>query len=193
MTILRALRCSGAALLFVLPIAGCAAVNAGSPLPAGAPPHLSQDEKFIDRVARDGLTEVRLARLAADRATDPRVKDLAQSMLADFETSNDRLSKVAASLGLSLPQDLDWAERWDYKSLARLHGDDLHRYYVNMVAEYHVKEVRLFRREIGSAADPAVRQFAVATLPVLKAGRETAQKLIPFWGYGRTYGGDTPQ
>jgi putative membrane protein len=185
--VLRFLRSSRAILILGPLIGGCAAVQAGSPPPP------TQDEKFLDRAARDGLAEVRLARLAADRATDPRVQDLAQAMLADFAASNELLGRVAATLGLPLPQDLDRAESWDYKALARLHGDDLHRYYVNMMAEYHVKEVRLFRREVGRAADSPLRRFAAATLPALKAGREKAQRLVPFWGYGRTYGGDTPQ
>ncbi len=193
MSIRRFSRWAPAALLAVPLLAGCAGLDAGSTPATGAPAHPAPDVTFVDRAARDGLTEVRLARLAADRATDPKVKDLAQTMLADFETSNEQLRKVAAGLGLALPQDLDRAERWDYTALARLQGNDLHRYYVNMVAEYHVKEVRLFRREAGRGEDATIRRFAAATLPALKAGREKAQGLIPYWGYGRTYGGDTPQ
>jgi putative membrane protein len=193
--ILRGLR--GLRGLRVLPIllipllAGCATAN-GRPA-SSAPAHPTGDEDFLDRAARDGLAEVQLARFAADKATDPRVKDLARDMLADFEQSNAHLRQLAAGKGLSLPQDLDRAEKWDYRSLARLSGADLHRYYVNMVAEYHVKEVRQFRREVGRTTDPEIHRFAAATLAVLKAGREKAQGLVPLFGNGRTFGGDTPQ
>jgi putative membrane protein len=193
---LRALSHLAAALLAVPLLTACAA-SRGAAAPAtgatAAQARSPQDGEFLACAARDGLAEVRLAKLAAEKATDPQVKDLAQVTLADFEKSNDHLRQVAARLGVALPADLDRQQRWDYTSLARLDGMYFHRYYVNMMAEYHVKEVREYRHEVGTSGDAALRQYAAATLPALKADREKAQQLVGFWGQGRTYGGDDAQ
>lgn len=153
----------------------------------------SEEGKFLACIARDDLAEVRLAQLALARSKDARVKDLAQGMLDDFGKTNDDLHRVAAGLGVALPDGLTKMEAWDYRSLARLDGMYFDRYYVNMVAEYHVNEVRSFRREATRSTDPAVHTFVVSTLRVLRAGRDKAQGLVPLFGIGRTYFGDVPQ
>jgi predicted outer membrane protein len=192
-----------ASLLCLALLAGGCAATCGDYLPElpgrrwsnGAPAsgQPADDARFLGCIARDGLAEVRLARLALDRSKDARIKGLAQGMLDDFGKSNDELQRVAAGLGLALPDDLDGTEQWDYRSLARLDGMYFDRYYVNMVAEYHVKEVRTFRHEAARSTDPSVHRYVLATLPMLRADRDRAQEMVPLFGWGRTYFGDVPQ
>jgi putative membrane protein len=151
------------------------------------------DQAFLESAAHEGLAEVRLGELAVDKTSDARVKTLARAVRDDFEQTNAELHALAAAKGIALPAGLDGQEQRDYRDLARLCCSDFNRYYVNMMAEYHVRDVRRFRSELRHTADPELRRFAAANLRLLKDHREQAQTLMPYFGLGRTYGGDVAQ
>lgn len=58
--------------------------------------------RFIQKAAKSGLKEVRLARLAAERATDPAVRDYAQMLLADHQQANVQLTSIARTRGIAV-------------------------------------------------------------------------------------------
>ena len=151
------------------------------------------DQRFLERAAHEGLAEVQLGELAVGKTSDPRVRSLARAVRDDFKQTNAQLHELAAAKGITLPAGLDGQEQRDYRALDRLCCSDFNRYYVNMMAEYHVKDVRRFRGELRRTADPEIRRFAAANLRVLKDHREQAQTLVPYFGLGRTYGGDVAQ
>lgn len=189
----------GLALLLAGAAAGCATASAGGAAPPGTPANtaaagrsLAADQEFLDTVARDGLQEVKIAQLAVKTADDTRVKDLGRHMIDEFEKTGQELHQIAAAKGLTLPADPTFDERWDYKSLARLDGLFFDRYYVNLVVEYHTKVLRRFHREARRSPDPELRRFAAGTVPALVAGLDQAETLQPYYGFTRTYGGDTP-
>jgi putative membrane protein len=184
-------RRSTVALLLALATGCASAPPPPAPGPGGPSP---RDQAFLATAAAAGLAEVKFAELAAGRSQNHQVQDLAHTLLADFAATNQALDQVAAARGLPLPADLDSTGRRDYRALDRLSEHrDFDRYYVNLVAEYHVHAVRRFRGELRHTADPDLRRFAAATLRVLERDRDLAQGLVPNFGHGRTYGGDTPQ
>ena len=63
------------------------------------------DRAFMTKAAQGGLAEVELGRIAAQRATDPQVKQFAQRMVDDHGKANDKLKQVATSKNLTLPTD----------------------------------------------------------------------------------------
>src|SRR5450432_1958071 len=52
------------------------------------------DRHFLEKAVQMGQNDARLARLAADRASDPRVKSLAEQMVIDHQKSNDQLAII---------------------------------------------------------------------------------------------------
>jgi len=188
-------------IVLLLAIAAASAGGCMAPLAAGhrggtgggTIAEQSADRRFVEQAARDGLAEVKLGELAAGKASDPRVKSLARAMLDDFRQIDDQLRRLAAAKGIALPADLDARQRWDYEALDRLCCYEFNRYYTNMMADYLVKEVRRFRHARQGVADPDIRRFAALNVPVLRDQRERAQALVPYFGHGRTDGGDTPQ
>ncbi|HEY6324294.1 MAG TPA: DUF4142 domain-containing protein [Thermoanaerobaculia bacterium] len=179
---------------WLLGIAAAAAAGCSlSPLFTGTRGGPEADQRFLESAAHEGLAEVQLGELAAGKTSDPRVKSLARAVRDDFKQTNAELHELAAAKGITLPAGLDGQEQRDYRDLARLCCSDFNRYYVNMMAEYHVNDVRRFRSELRHTADPELRRFAAANLRVLKDHREQAQTLVPYFGLGRTYGGDVAQ
>ena len=99
-----------AALLFTAALA----VPAGSLLAAdeqqsaqGASTTKSQlsehDHKFLMDAAQGGMLEVEAARLATERASSADVKNFAQTLLRDHQAANEKLQRIAADKGVTLP------------------------------------------------------------------------------------------
>ena len=179
------------ALLLVTLTAGCASL----PVAGGTAPgeRLSADQSFLAAAAREGLAEVRYAELAEERSHNPEVKTFAHTVLDHYRTTNAALRQIAASKGIPLPDGLDKVQEWDLTALNRLYTFEFDRYYVNMVAEYHIRDVREIRREERHTTDPDLRAASHGLLKIMERDRDLAQELIPHYGHGRTYGGDTPQ
>src|SRR5690606_35433437 len=57
-----------------------------------------QDADFAVKAADAGLAEIELGKLAMEKATDQRIKDFAQRMVADHQKANDELKSIATSL-----------------------------------------------------------------------------------------------
>ncbi len=62
-----------------------------------------QGRKFIEKAAKSGLKEVRLSRLAAERTSDPDVRDLANTIMHDHQDANAQLASIANSKGVMVP------------------------------------------------------------------------------------------
>ena len=52
------------------------------------------------------MSEVELGQLAAQRASDPQVKQFAQRMVTDHGKANDELKQIAARKNVQLPADI---------------------------------------------------------------------------------------
>jgi putative membrane protein len=137
----------------------------------------SFDRKFITTAAQGGMAEVQLGQLAAQKATDPQVKQFAERMVADHSKANDKLKQIAASKNVTLPTDIPAAEKREYDRLSKMSGAQFDREYVSHMVSDHKKDASLFRSAAKSAKDPDVRQFAADTLPTIQEHLAMVQTL----------------
>jgi putative membrane protein len=135
------------------------------------------DRSFITKAAQGGLAEVQLGQLAAQKATDPQVKQFAQRMVEDHSKANDKLKQVASSKNVTLPGDLPSDAKREEDKLNKLSGAQFDKEYMNHMLSDHKKDVNLFRSESKSAKDPDVKQFASETLPTLEQHLQMAQSI----------------
>ena len=137
----------------------------------------SADRTFITKAAQGGLAEVQLGQIAAQKATDPQVKQFAQRMVEDHGKANDKLKQVASSKNVTLPADLPSDAKREEDKLSKLSGARFDKEYMNHMLTDHKKDVSLFRSEAKSAKDPDVKQFASDTLPTLEQHLQMAQSI----------------
>ena len=135
------------------------------------------DRTFMTKAVQGGLAEVELGRIAAQKATDPQVKQFAQRMVDDHGKANDRLKQVASSKNVTLPGDLPSDAKREEDKLNKLSGAQFDKEYMNHMLSDHKKDVSLFRSESKSAKDPDVKQFASETLPTLEQHLQMAQSI----------------
>jgi putative membrane protein len=69
----------------------------------------SDDRKFIMEAAHDGMMEVKMGRMAADKASNADVKAFGQRMVDDHSRANTELMALASQKGVTLPGASDMA------------------------------------------------------------------------------------
>ncbi len=137
------------------------------------------DSTFLKKAASGGIAEVELGQLALQKASSPDVKQFAQRMVNDHTKANGQLKQVAADEHIRLPQSMSAKDKATKDTLANLSGDDFDRAYMKDMVQDHRHDVAEFERESKSAQDPAVKSFAMQTLPTLRDHLKEAERIAP--------------
>ena len=154
----------------------------------------SADEKFVTEACHGGKIEVKMSKLATERAQNAEVKQFAQKMVDDHGKSGTELKQIATSKGCTMPEsdehltgigndadrtqvrekteahpNKDMAEfKREWQKLESATGADFDRQYVSMSLKCHEKSVKEFEKASKDAQDPEVKSFAAKTLPTLR-------------------------
>jgi putative membrane protein len=135
------------------------------------------DVKFVKTAAIDGMTEVKLGKLAAAQAKNDDVKKFGERMVKDHTKAGDDLKAAAKAAGIPFPDALDEKHQKEVETFKSYTGADFDAAYVKDMVDDHTKAVALFTRASKEAKDQGIKDFATATLPVLKEHLELAKKL----------------
>jgi len=137
----------------------------------------SADRKFAMTAAMDGMTEVELGRLAAERGASDGVKQFGQRMVDDHSKANEELKQWAATAGVTLPTALDAKHQAMVAKMSGLSGAAFDKAYAQNMVKDHTKAVQLFQREADRGADAGLKTFASSTLPTLQEHLRMARSL----------------
>jgi putative membrane protein len=147
-------------------------------LSSAAPSMLDSDDlAFVKQAAEGGKTAVDVGQLAVDKASNSEVKSFASRIIRDHSKANQQLSSLAASKGVELPSGKGLKNDAMYLKLKVLSGREFDKAYVNAMVEDHRKDVADFEKQIASAHDPDVKNFAAKTLPTLKEHLRMVERL----------------
>ena len=164
-----------ALLLSAAAVTGCSQMNG---LWGGHKTASAADESgFAREAASDGMTEVRLGRLAEERASSPEVKRFAQRMVSDHTAADDRLRTAAEQSEIPLPISPDSQDQAKIDRLATLRGAAFDRAYMDQMVADHRQDVTKFQSEVESPANTRIEQFAQSTLPTLREHLDMAEKV----------------
>ncbi|GIZ50408.1 hypothetical protein NCCP691_04220 [Noviherbaspirillum aridicola] len=125
----------------------------------------------------DGLGEILLSTLAVQRATDPEVRQFAQSMIDDHTRANTVVAALADERDRFLPVEPSAETALAFMQLAPLTGPAFDAAYMSSNVAVHEKDVALFTDRAQNEPDEALRAFAAQTLPVLTAHLQEATTL----------------
>ena len=128
----------------------------------------SPDSSFIKNAAEGGMSEVQLGQLAQQKGASSAVKDFGAMMVSDHTAANNKLKAVAAAKQVSLPDSPSLMQEATKKKLDMMSGDSFDKSYVKGMIDDHKDDIKEFQKEASEGKDPAVKAFAVATLPTLK-------------------------
>jgi putative membrane protein len=137
----------------------------------------SKDHKFVMDAAADGMMEVELGRLAAQKASNADVKAFAQRMVTDHSKANQRLMQVASQSGVTLPTTLPADKRKEVDQMTRLSGAEFDRMYMGHMVKAHKKDVAEFEKQASKSDNSSVQSFARETLPTLREHYQMSQTI----------------
>ena len=133
----------------------------------------AEDKQFFIAAAKANETEVNAARMAADQATDARVKSFASRLLTDHSQADQELKQLALRKGVALPNPVSNVPS-DLSSIA---GRDFDRAYINEMVRDHEKAVSDFQSAATNTKDPDLRAWAAKMLPTLQDHLVSAKKI----------------
>lgn len=126
------------------------------------------DRKFIQEAALGGLMEVELGRVALQKSSDDRVRQMAQHIVDDHTQANERLQALARAKGVDIPAQLDAKHQKQLDKMQKLSADRFDREYTAMMVSDHKEDIKEFRHAAAHAGDADLKQFAAGTLPALE-------------------------
>ncbi len=139
------------------------------------------DSGFMVKAGGDGMAEVELGRLAAERASSSDVKAFAQMMVDDHSKANGELTSLAGQKSVTLPTEPLPPAKAAKDHLSTLSGAAFDKAYMDHMVKDHEKAVALFTKEASAGKDPDTKSWAEKTLPTLQQhlakAREVAGKI----------------
>ena len=123
---------------------------------------------FAQAAAIGGVSEVAIAQLGVQKATDPELKKFSQQMVEDHTQMNSELTELASRKQIALPRTVDPKSQFCAQSLAGLSGEKFDRCYAKAQLVIHMDSVAMFEAEAERGQDPEVKALAAKALPHIK-------------------------
>jgi putative membrane protein len=136
-----------------------------------------KDSTFLKQAAENGGATTQLAKMALDKSSDAKVKQLAQQIVDDQNKANDQVKTLAQTKQLTLPADGSADSQKQTKQLQAKSGQAFDEAWVKAVVSDQQKTVKAFTQEGKDAKDNDVKQLAQGALPALNSHVKSAQAL----------------
>jgi putative membrane protein len=155
------------------------AQGSGSPTQSAAAQLSPVDYNFVAQANLGAPFQVDSGRIAEKGATTVEIRDYAHLMVVTHIPVVDALNRILANKNVEAPANTLLHGAYDtmISSLKAERGHVLDRDYVQGQVDYQRGNEALFRNEIENGNDPALKDFARATLPKIVDHRDRALKL----------------
>jgi len=139
--------------------------------------NLDDDTEFAVAAADGSMFEVQLGQLALTKASSPKVKEFAQSMVDDHTKANEELKSLAQTKNITLPSTISEEKQKDYDKLAEKSGADFDKAYSEFMVKDHKDDVDQFKKAAEKCEDAEIKSWAAEKLPVLESHLSMAESL----------------
>ena len=146
--------------------------SGATPAPVLAP----QDRDFLERATEGSNAEITTGSTATRQAWRAEVKAFGQRMVTDHSAMREQLKAIAKRYHIALPTSLG-EHQASYDRIVDLRYDRFDHEYMQVMVEDHDMALELFRGEAAGGADPTLRAFAAAQVPVIEAHLAHAKAL----------------
>lgn len=131
------------------------------------------DALFVRRAAIASRFEIEEAQLALVRASDPRLKEFARTVVWDHGAALKDLETAARAAGVTAPgRKLDEAHQAKIAAISRKEGADFDQQYRADQRQAHDEAIALLVAYQQSGRSEQLRAWAIKMLPVVRKHRE---------------------
>lgn len=152
-------------------------VAARRAMPAAKAAAADDDSRFAMKAASGGMAEVKLGQLAAEKGSNPAVKQFGQRMATDHAKANEELESAASQSNVKLPNAMGKEEADTYARLSKLSGKEFDQAYAKEMVKDHEQDIAEFQKESSSGKNEAIKNFAAKTLPTLQSHLQEAKEM----------------
>jgi putative membrane protein len=145
----------------------CALALIALSMPVSAFAVSPKEIKLVQDIARDGMAEVALGKIAEKKASNADVKSFAGRMVTDHSKANDDLKAAAKKEKVELPSEVSPAQKHKVDTLSALSGTAFDDKYMAEMVKGHEKAVAALEEEckIGTGD---LKAWAEEHLPTIK-------------------------
>jgi putative membrane protein len=134
------------------------------------------ERRFVTKAADHGMSELQLAQLAQQQASNPEVKSFAQQLIKDHTMVNQELMTLAGQKNVKIDNE-DGGKDRTYRRLSQKSGTEFDQEFVEQMIDMHEADVKMFEKASTDAKDPALKAFAAKHVDHLRQHLQTAQGL----------------
>lgn len=124
-----------------------------------------QDKTFLKGQQETNIVEVDLGKVAIERATSEKVRELASMLLSDHQKVMELNRALSTKLGLPIPEQPSAEQQATAEKVKAQTGAAFDAAYVAAQVEGHTKSVSKAQQEISSGSHPEVKAFATEYVP----------------------------
>lgn len=143
------------------------------------------DKALMMEVAKGGMMQLEVSRLASGKTTNDAVRMLAQAEVDEQTGLSAKLGEIAAAKGITLPTTPDADTQSMLSRMQAMSGADFDRMYVQESGvNGHMKLDDVMAQVQKNAKDKTLKDLAKAAHPLVKTHLKVAQKLMRTMGNG---------
>ena len=165
------------ATLLMLGSATLAIGQTGSGAMAGSMSPATSAEGFVTAAAMSDMYEIQAGTIASTKAGTLEIKNFAQQMIQGHTQTSMQLKKIAAANNMTPPMRLDARHQAMIDQLRGAGKQDFDRTYVSQQVAAHQEALSLMQQYAADGEQPALKQFAAKTAPVVQQHLTMARNL----------------
>lgn len=143
------------------------------------------DKALMMEVAKGGMMQLEVSRLASGKTTNDAVRMLAQAEVDEQTGLSAKLGEIAAAKGITLPTTPDADTQSMLSRMQAMSGADFDRMYVQESGvNGHMKLDDVMAQVQKNAKDKTLKDLAKAAHPLVKTHLKVAQNLMRAMGNG---------
>ena len=155
---------------------GAAAVSA---VPATPAKLSSADQDLMMQVAKGGMMQLEVSKIAVQSATNAEVRQLAQAEVDEQTGLSAKLQEIASAKGITLPSTPDAETQTMLTKLQSMSGMSFDRMYVTESGvKGHEKLDKVMSTVESSASDASLKGVAKAAHPLVKTHLKVAREIM---------------
>ncbi len=140
------------------------------------------DKQFLTTASQSDYTEIKFSQLAADKATNPRVKAYANKMVADHNTLETEMKPYADKWGVTPVMTLDSDHQAKFDALSSMSGMDFDKTYMTDMDADHHKALDAFKAEESATTDKDFKKTVAKGEKVVAQHTMMADKAVGMMG-----------
>lgn len=115
------------------------------------------------------LTEIRAGNLAQQQGVNQELRNLGARFVTDHAQLDQKVQNVAGSVGVTLPQEPNAEQLRILRQLESVNGTEFDNQWVTAELAGHAQAMQIVQAELDHGSNPAVKQLAQQTAPVIQA------------------------